>query len=425
MKVLVLAQGGKAHAIIWKLSQSHAVSKIFCTYNNPVIKDIAESIDIRDNETEKLVEFIKTNEINLTVVESDAAVNSGIADILRTEDIPVFGSGVNFARLEKSCNWAKKFFHKFKIPTAHFATFDKEAQALDYARKAKYPLVVKFDTRSASSGTIICETFTEAQNAISYCLKNLYKPIVIEDFIIGKHVTYHVITDGYNALPLSNAQVYKKSEDGNAGVITEGMGAYAPVSFLDQSLEERIAHQIFFPMIDGFNSEKLVFSGVLKANIVIDEKNNPYLVGVNVSFGDPEAQTILPLLENDLFAVMYSTSIGALADDFEFLNLSDDHSVCVVVASSGYPGKTKKGDVIEGLDEIVDDNIFVFHSCTEKNIYRETITTGGRILSVVAIGSTLHKATENAYETVELIDFKGKKYRKDIAKQRVIDEVKK
>ena len=424
MKVLLLAQGGKAHAIIWKLVQSSVVSKIFCTYNNPAIKDIAEFIDIRDNETDKLLEFIKENEINLTIVESDVAIMSGIADILREQDIPVFGSGVNFAKLEKTCNWSKKFFHKFRIPTAHFATFDKEAQALDHARKANYPLVIKFDTRSANCGSIICETFSEAQNAISYCLKNLYKPIVIEDFIIGKHVTYHVITDGYNALPLSNTQVYKKSDDGNAGFMTEGMGAYSPVTFLDQTLEERIAHKIFFPMIDGFNSEKLNFCGVIKANIVVDDRNNPYIVGVNVSFGDPDAQTILPLLEDDLFAVMYSASIGALADDFEFLNISDEHSVCVVLTSQGYPGKIKKGEVIEGLDEIVDDNILVFHSGTEKNLYQETVTTAGRVLSVVATGSTLHKAKEDVYDAVELIEFKAKKYRKDIAKQRIIDEAK-
>lgn len=423
MKVLVLANGGKAHAIIWKLSQSPAVSKLFCTYNNPAIKNIAEYIDIRDNDAEKLVEFVKTNEINLTVVESDAAVSCGIADLLGKENIPVFGSGENFSKIEKSCNFAKKFFHKFKIPTAPFATFDKEAQAIEHARKAKYPLVIKFDNRSPGSGTIICESFGEAKNAINYCLKNLYKPIVLEDFIIGKHITYQVITDGYNALPLSNAYVYKKSEEGNGGCLTEGMGAYSPVSFLDEQTEEKIAHKIFFPMIDGFNSEKLNFSGILKANIIVDERNNPYIVGVKVSFGDPEAQTILPLLKEDLFAVMYSTSIGALGDDYEFLNISDEHSVCVVLTSSGYPEKIKKGEIVEGLDEIDDDNTLIFHSGTEKNIYAETVTTGGRILSVVATGSTLHRACDTAYEAVNLINFKGKKFRKDIAKQKVSEEV--
>jgi len=424
MKVLVLGSGGKEHAVIWKLSQSPLIEKIFCTFKNAGIKPIAEFIEIREDDTKNLIDFIKTNEINLTVVESDTAINSGIADLLRAENIPVFGAGIVLSKIEKNISFAKKFFHKYKIPTAHFGTFDKEAQAIDHARKAKYPLVVKFDNRSNGSGTIICESFNEAKNAILFCLNNLYKPIIIEDFIIGRHVTFHVITDGYNALPLSCAYVYKKSEDGNSGYLTEGMGAFAPVSYLDEKLEEKIAHKIFFPLIDGLNSEKMTSAGVLKANIIIDDNDNPYLTGINVSFGDPEAQTILPLLNDDLFAVMYSAAIGALSDDYEFLNLSEEHSVCVNLTSSGYPNKIKKGQIIEGLDEIDDDSSQIFHAGTTKNIYEETLTNGGRVLSVVAKAATLHRAHDLAYETIDLISFDGMKYRKDIAKQRIIEDIK-
>lgn len=423
MKVLVLGSGGKEHAIIWKLSQSPLVTKIFCTFKNAGIKNLAELVEIREDDTKNLIEFIKTNEINLTVVESDTAINSGIADLLRMENIPVFGPGVGITKIEKSKSFAKKFFHKYKIPTAHFGTFDKEAQAIEHARKAQYPLVIKYDSRSPGSGTIICECFNEAKNAIQFCLNNLYKPIVIEDFVIGKHVTFHVITDGYNALPLSSAYVYKKSDEGNSGYLTEGMGAYAPVSYLDGPLEEKIAHKIFFPLIDGLNSEKMSSCGVLKANIIIDDNDNPYLVGINVSFGDPEAQTILPLLNDDLFAVMYSASIGALADDYEFLDISDEHTVCVNLTSSGYPNKFKKGQLIEGLDEIDDDSIFIFHSATTKNIYGEVLVNGGRVLSVVSQASTLHRAHDLAYEAIDLIHFDGMKFRKDIAKQRVLESL--
>jgi phosphoribosylamine--glycine ligase len=422
MKVLVLANGGKAHAILWKLSQSSAVTGLYTTCNIPALKELAEFVDIREDDTKNLVEFIKTEEIGLTVVESETAIVSGIADILRAEDLPVFGAGVNASKIEKNQNFAKKFFHKFKIPTAHFGTFDKESQAIDHARKAQYPLVVKFDRRSAGSGTMICESFSQAKSAIQYCLNNLYKPIIIEDFLIGRHVTFHVVSDGYNALPLSSAMVYKKSETGNGGHMTEGMGAYAPVNFLDGKLEEKIAHKIFFPLIDGLNAEKITFPGVIKANIIIDDKDEPYLTGVNVSFGDPEAQTILPLLNEDLFAVMYSAAIGAFSDDYELLNLSEESSVCVTLTSAGYPIKFKKGDVIEGLDEIDDDSTLVFHSSTSKNIYGETISNGGRILSVVSVASTIHRARSLAYEAADLIEFDGKKYRKDIAKPRVFEE---
>lgn len=424
MKVLVLGSGGKEHAIIWKLSQSPLVTKIYCTFKNAVIKNLAEFIEIREDDTKNLMEFIKTNEINLTVVESDTAINSGIADLLRMENIPVFGAGVAFSKIEKNKSFAKKFFHKYKIPTAPFGSYDKEAQAIDHARKANYPLVIKFDSRIPGQGTIICESFNEAKSAIMFCLNNLYKPIIIEDFIIGKHVTFHVITDGYNALPLSSAYVYKKSEEGNSGYLTEGVGAYAPVSYLDSQLEEKIAHKIFFPLLDGLNSEKMSSCGVLKANIIIDDKDNAFLMGVNVNFGDPEAQTILPLLEDDLFAVMYSAAIGALSDEYECLNLSEDHSVCVTLTSSGYPNKIKKGQLIEGLDEIDDDSISIFHSATTKNIYEETLVNGGRVLSVVAKASTQHRARNLVYETIDLIHYDGMKYRKDIAKQRILEEIK-
>ncbi len=422
MKVLVLGSGGKEHAIIWKLSQSSVVSKIFCTFKNAGIKNLAEFIEIREDDTKSLIEFIKENKINLTVVESDTAINSGIADLLRVENIPVFGSGLALTKIEKNKSFAKKFFHKYKIPTASFATFDKETQAIEHARKATYPLVIKFDSRLPGTGTIICESFNEAKNAIIFCLNNLYKPIVIEDFIIGKHISFHVITDGYNALPLSPAYVYKKSDDGNSGYLTEGMGAYAPVSYLDSQMEEKIAHKIFFPLIDALNSEKIPACGVLKANIIIDDKNNPFLLGINTSFGDPEAQTILPLLDEDLFAVMYSASIGALADDYEFLNLSEDYSVCVNLVSVGYPNKFKKGQIIEGLDEIDDDSVLLFHAATTKNVYEETLTNGGRVLSVVSKASTLHRAHNLAYETIDLINYNGMKYRKDIARLRVLEE---
>lgn len=424
MKVLVLANGGKAHAIIWKISLSPAVSKIYTTFNNPAVKNISEYVDICDDDSKNLIEFIKTNEINLTIVESDTAITAGIADLLRMEDITVFGAGIASSKIEKSKGFAKKLMHKYKIPTARFGTFDKESQAIDYARKAAYPLIIRYDNRTSNSGTIICESFNEAKNTIQFCLNNLYKPIVIEDFIAGKHISLHVITDGYNGLPLSSAYIYKKSEEGNGGVLTEGVGAYAPVSYLDGKLEEKIAHQIFFPLIDGLNSEKMSFSGVIKASIIIDDKDNLYTKGFSVSFGDPDAQTILPLLNDDLFAVMYSASIGALADDYEFLDISDDTSVCVMLNAPGYPNKVKKGQVIEGLDELDDDSSLIFHSATTKNIYGETLTDGGRVLSVVSKAATQHRAHDLAYDTIDMIEFDGMKYRKDIAKQRIIDEVK-
>ncbi len=423
MKVFIIGSGGKIHSLVWKLTQSERVSNIFCTYNNAGMKNLAEFVDIRENEADKLYEFIKENRIDLTVVESLVTGNTGLADRLREEGLNVFGPGKNSCKIELAKGFAKKFMHKYKIPTPRFGVFDKESQAITHARNAEYPQVVKFDSRFPGTGAIICKSFSEARNAVSFCLKNLYKPVVLENYISGKQISFQVITDGYNAVPLPVAYIYTKSEEGNLGFNTQGMGAYSPVSFVDAEMEFKIAEKIFFPLIDGLNTEKMGFSGLLRVTIIIDEKNNPHLVEINVNFKDPETQTILPLLNEDLFEIMMLSSIGALGDSYEAFNISDDHSACVTLTSEGYPGEYKKGAVIEGLDEIVDDSTFVFHAQTKKNIYGEIVTNGGRVLDVVSTGSTLNRAQELVYESVNLISFQGMKYRRDIAKPVVLGEI--
>jgi phosphoribosylamine--glycine ligase len=189
-------------------------------------------------------------------------------------------------------------------------------------------------------------------------------------------------------------------------------------------MESKIAQKIFFPLIDGLNSEKLAFPGVLKANIVLDDKNNPYLLGINVTYGDPETQTVMPVLQDDIFDVMMAASIGALADTYESLTTNDENSVCIMLVSEGYPGEYPKGMVVEGLEEIDEDSTFVFHGGTAKNVYNEIVTTAGRVLSIVSTAATLHRAYEIAYESVDLIYFKGMKFRKDIAKEKVMSDIK-
>lgn len=425
MKVLVTGSGGNTHALVQKLSDSERVSKVFCTSTNVGIDKIGQSgkdvefVDINENDAEKLYEFVKENEINLTVVDSLVVGLSGLTDRLRREGLTVFGPGQNSCRIQTGRGFAKKFMHKYKIPTPQFGVFDKEAQALAYARSASYPQVIKFDSRIPGSSYIVCNSFNEAKNVICFCLKNLYKPVVMENYIRGKHLSFQVITDGYDAVPLPAVHVYKKSDDGNAGDNTDGIGAYSPVSYVDQQMQSRIAEKIFFPMIDGLNAEKMGYAGVLRATIVIDEKNNPQLLGINVVSGDCELQTTLPLLEDDIFNIMMFSSNGALADSYESFKLRNDHSVCVSFISDGYPKEYEKGFVIEGLDEIDDDNTMVYHACTKKNVYNEIITDGGKVLSVVSTASTLSRARELVYDAVDMISFEDMKYRKDIAGEKV------
>jgi len=420
MKVLLISSGGKAHSLVWKLVQSRRVSEVFCTFNNAVMPKLATVADIRESNADELYNFVKENAIDLTIIDSVTTASTGLAQKLRNEGFNVFGPDKESCKIQLQKGFTKKFMHKYKIPTPVFGVFDKEAQALAYSRNAKYPQVIKFDSRVPGLGTIICQSFNEAKNVITYCLKNLFKPIVIENYVEGKTISFQAITDGYDAVPLPAAYVYKRAEDGNAGPNTQGMGAYSPVSYVNQKLETEIAQKIFFPLIDALNTEKIGFAGVIKANLIIDKNNNPFVTGFDLCFGDPETQTILPQIDEDLFEVLLSASIGALADNYEFLKITDDHSVCVNLVSDGYPGEYKKGFVVEGLEEVEDDSTFVFHAGTGKNEYAETVTTGGIVLNVVSVASTLHRAHELVYEAIEPVNFQGMEYRRDIAKPRVL-----
>ncbi|NLF84023.1 MAG: phosphoribosylamine--glycine ligase, partial [Candidatus Gastranaerophilales bacterium] len=246
-----------------------------------------------------------------------------------------------------------------------------------------------------------------------------YKPVVMENYVPGRMLSFQVITDGYDAVPLPTTYVYKKAEDGNFGANTDGMGAYSPLSYVDVEMQAKIAEKIFFPIIDGLNAEKMSYAGFLRATIVIDEKNNPQLLGINVVSGDCELQTTLPLLADDIFDIMMFTVNGALADSYEMFKIREDYSVCVSFVSDGYPQEYKKGFVIEGLDEIDDENTVIYHACTKKNVYNETLTDGGKVLSVVSTAATLGRARELAYEAVDLISFENMRYRKDIAAEKV------
>ncbi len=423
MKVFVISSGARAHSIVWKLVQSERVSEVFCTFNNAVMPKLATVVDIRENNLDELFNFVKENNIELTIIDSITTASAGLGNKLREEGFNVFGPGKECCKIRLQKGFAKKFLHKHKIPTPAFGLFDKETPALNYARNAQYPQAVKFDSRVPALGTIICESFNEAKNVIAYCLKNLYKPVVMENFIPGKFISYQVITDGYDAVPMPVSSVYKRLGNGNSGPNTRGMGAYSPVPLVDGELEAKIARKIFFPLIDALNTEKMGFAGVLNADIVIDEKKNPLITGIDINFGDPETQTALPLVEEDFFEVLLSASIGALGDNYEFLNTGDDHSVCVNLVSEGYPGEYKKGAVIEGLEHVDDDNTLVFQAFTEKNNYAETITSAGMVLSVVSAASTLSRAHELVYEAIEPVHFRGMRYRKDIAKPRVLSDL--
>lgn len=419
MKVLVIGSGAKEHSIIWKLSLSKRVSQLFCTPGNPGIQKFAQTLDITPDDINGLCTFARNNGINLTVVCSDVAATKGIVDLFKKNNLLIFGPTQAAALFNQNRVQAKKLIKKYNIKSVPFAVFDKENQALEHIKKAKYPLAIKYDSKAGNGCVFICETPEQARRYIENCFENLYKSVIIEEILTGCHVSYHIITDGYNAVPLSPAQSYKRAFDRNAGPYTSGMGAYAPVTCIDPVLEGKIAQKIIFPLLDGLNAEKAGFSGVLNAEILIDDKNEPHLIEYGTNFSSPETEAILPLLEDDLLEILYSTATDALGDDFETFNLNDRASVSIILASGRYPGKPKKGSVIEGLESIVDDDINVFQGGISLSKYYELITTDERVLTLVSTASTLSRAYEYAYDAVNMIDYEDKRFRSDIAKNQI------
>lgn len=416
MKVLVIGSGGREHAIIWKLVQSKKVSRIFCAPGNAGIKRFAECVNIKADDIIGLCDFAKNNNIDLTVVGAELSLSLGIIDLFRQNNLLIFGPAKAAARIETDKVYAKRLMRKYKVPTPHFAVFDSPSHSIGHAKKAQYPLVIKCGSLLAGKRVSVCENFEQAKNFIENSFKNKCDSIIMEEFLSGKNLTLSVITDGYTAIPLSACVNYKKALEKNGGLDTDGMGAYAPANLVDYKLEEKIAHKIIYPIIDALSKDDASYTGVLSANLIIDAQNEPHVIGFNSGLGDPAAQTILPLLKNDLFEIFYSTAIGGLSDDYETFKISDNYAVSVVLASGGYPGRFKKDYVIEGLEFINDDDLLLFHSDTAINEYGELVTGGGRVLSLTAVASTLHRAYDRVYEAVDLIKFKGMRYRKDIAK---------
>lgn len=417
MKVLVVGSGGREHALIWKLSQSSRVDKIFCAPGNAGIAQLAKCINIKADDIESLLNFSKYEGIDLTVVGPEDPLTKGIVDAFEKEGRLIFGTNKKASQFEGSKVFAKDFMLKYGIPTAEYKVFTTLTEAEDYVRLKGAPLVIKADGLAAGKGVIIAETVNEAMDALKMIIfdKKFGKAgnkVVIEQCLKGEEASFMVLIDGKNILPLASSQDHKRIFDNDAGPNTGGMGAYSPAPVVTEELQKKIMDAVMAPFMEGIAREEIDYRGVLYAGIMVCD-GKPYVLEYNCRFGDPEAQPILMRLETDLYDLMKATAQGRL-DQID-IAWKDDTSICVVLAAKGYPASYEKGRVIKGLDSLKGrDDVFVFHSGTSRNDKGDIITSGGRVLGVTALGSDIKSAKENAYRAVEAIDFEGMQYRKDI-----------
>lgn len=420
MKVFIVGSGGREHAIAWKVAQSKKVDKIYCAPGNAGISEVAECVPIGAMEFDKLVAFAKEKEIDLTVIGMDDPLVGGIVDVFEKEGLRVFGPRKNAAILEGSKAFSKDLMKKYNIPTAAYETFTDPEKALEYLETAKMPIVLKADGLALGKGVLICQTLEEAKEGVKTLMMDKKfgsagDEIVIEEFMTGREVSVLSFVDGNIVKIMSSAQDHKRAKDGDQGLNTGGMGNFSPSPFYTKEVDEFCKKYIYQPTVDAMKAEGRPFKGVIFFGLMLTP-DGPKVLEYNARFGDPEAQVVLPRLENDIVDVFEACIDGTLDQvDLKFDN--DRATVCVILASDGYPVEYKKGFPIEGLEKFKGkDDYYVFHSGTKFNENGQIVTNGGRVLGVTATGKDLKEARKKAYEVTEWISFENKYMRHDIGK---------
>ena len=425
MKVFIVGSGGREHAIAWKVAQSKKVDKIYCAPGNAGISEVAECVPIGAMEFDKLVAFAKEKEIDLTVIGMDDPLVGGIVDVFEKEGLRVFGPRKNAAILEGSKAFSKDLMKKYNIPTAAYETFTDPEKALEYLETAKMPIVLKADGLALGKGVLICQTLEEAKEGVKTLMMDKKfgsagDEIVIEEFMTGREVSVLSFVDGNIVKIMSSAQDHKRAKDGDQGLNTGGMGNFSPSPFYTKEVDEFCKKYIYQPTVDAMKAEGRPFKGVIFFGLMLTP-DGPKVLEYNARFGDPEAQVVLPRLETDIVDVFEACIDGTLDQvDLKFDN--DRATVCVILASDGYPVEYKKGFPIEGLEKFKGkDDYYVFHSGTKFNENGQIVTNGGRVLGVTATGKDLKEARKKAYEATEWISFENKYMRHDIGK--AIDDI--
>lgn len=422
MKVLIVGSGGREHAIAHSVAKSEKVDKIYCAPGNAGIGEIAECVAIGAMEFDKIVDFAKTNDIDLVIVGMDDPLVGGLVDELENAGIRTFGPRKNAAILEGSKAFSKDLMKKYNIPTAAYENFDDPNKALEYLETAKFPIVLKADGLALGKGVLICNTLEEAKDGVkSIMLDKKFgtagNQMVIEEFMTGREVSVLSFVDGKTIKIMSSAQDHKRAKDGDEGLNTGGMGTFSPSPFYTKEVDEFCKKYIYQATVDAMAAEGREFKGVIFFGLMLTE-GGPKVLEYNARFGDPEAQVVLPRMKNDLIEVAEACIDGTL--DQVDLQFEDNAAVCVVLASDGYPVSYEKGYVIKGLENFEDkDDYYVFHAGTKKTD-DGFVTNGGRVLGVTAKGKDLKDARKKAYEATEWIDFDNKYMRHDIGK--AIDE---
>lgn len=418
MKVLIIGNGGREHALTWKVAQSPLADKVYVAPGNAgTAKEAkAENVNISATDIPALVNFAKENAVDLTIVGPEAPLVLGVVDAFRAEGLKIFGPTKAAAQLEGSKAFTKDFLARHHIPTAEYRNFTEIEPALAYVREKGAPIVIKADGLAAGKGVIVAMTLAEAENAVKDMLAgNAFGKaghrVVIEEFLDGEEASFIVMVDGKNVEPMATSQDHKRVGEGDTGLNTGGMGAYSPAPVVTQEIHQRIMQEVIYPTVNGMAAENNVYTGFLYAGLMIMPNGQPKVIEFNCRFGDPETQPIMMRLQSDLVELCLAACDGNL--DQKQSQWCEQVALGIVLAAEGYPDTPRKGDVIHGLDTATtaDEKVFYAGVAQQGN---DIVTNGGRVLCVTALGDSVLAAQQKAAQLAERIHWNGRFYRRDI-----------
>ncbi len=420
MKVLVIGNGGREHALAWKLKQSPRVTEVIVAPGNAgtAHEHGVRNADVAASDIDALLALAKREKVGLTVVGPEVPLVAGVVDRFRDAGLRIFGPRAIAAQLEGSKAFAKDFLLRHNIPTSRYAVFTDLNPALAYVRQHGAPIVIKADGLAAGKGVVVALTLADAELALhdmlgAHSFGDASARVVIEEFLDGEEASYIVMSDGSHALPMASSQDHKRRDENDLGPNTGGMGAYSPAPVVTPEIEQRILKEVIEPTLHGMASEGAPFIGFLYAGLMIDKSGTPKVIEFNVRFGDPETQPIMLRLKSDLVELIDAALDGRLENTSARWDARP--AIGVVLAAGGYPGRVRSGDVIEGLDTPAEAGVKVFHAGTRLNAAGHAVTAGGRVLTVCALGSDLAAARESAYAAADKIHYDGLFCRRDIA----------
>jgi phosphoribosylamine--glycine ligase len=416
VKILVVGNGGREHALAWKLKQSPGVDRIFCAPGNAGTAEIGENVNLQANDLHGLARFAKENRIHLTVVGPDDPLAAGIVDLFEEQGLRIFGPRKAAARLEWSKIFAKELMRAKRIPTARAAIFDKPEAASAFLNESRFPIVIKADGLALGKGVIVAGNVEEGRAAVDAMMSegrfgDAGRRLLIEECLAGSECSLHALVDGANFVMLGSARDHKRAFDGDAGPNTGGMGAFSPANNFSSESQRRFEDEVMRPLLEGLRESGIAFRGLLFPGLMITEAGTRVLE-FNCRFGDPETQAILPRLKSDLLPLLEATIDGRL--ERTAIEWDERPSVTVVMASGGYPAKYTVGKPISGLETAASESVQIFHAGTQRK-NGAVVTSGGRVLAVTALGKTLAEARNSAYEAVSKIRFEDCHFRRDIA----------